>query len=146
MKVALFFAILFASCTTPSLITPRIKALESMSDIYRPNSYLATVVDVYDGDSYTLMVDLGLGLWTQQKNRMAEIDTPELRGEDRKKGKAARDYVRKLILGKTVIVETDQDKKGKYGRLLTWVYFQDHEKKWVDLGQHLIKRGYAEKY
>ena len=43
--------------------------------------YKAKVIDVYDGDTITAMVDLGFYHFQQMKFRLYGIDTPEIRGE-----------------------------------------------------------------
>lgn len=56
--------------------------------------YKAVVRDVYDGDSCTVDIDLGFGIWMKgQKLRLMGIDTPELRGSEREEGLKVRDYV-----------------------------------------------------
>lgn len=43
--------------------------------------YAAQVVSVYDGDTITVDIDLGLEVWLKgQKIRLLNIDTPEVRG------------------------------------------------------------------
>ena len=69
------------------------------------------MVGVYDGDSVTLDIDLGLGIWsTGQKCRLSGIDTPEIRGEERIEGLKSKQRLCELILGKQVAVETARDK------------------------------------
>ena len=44
--------------------------------------YKANVTSVYDGDTITADIDLGLGVFIKkQKLRLSRIDAPELRGE-----------------------------------------------------------------
>lgn len=107
--------------------------------------YPAKVTAVYDGDTYTMDVDLGLGVvLVDQKIRLLFYDAPEVRGEEREQGLVVRDLVRKMILGKVVTLRTDEDKKGKYGRWLGEVIVLiDGEA--LDLGvwlldQHLVER------
>jgi len=79
--------------------------------------YNAFVTKVYDGDTITVDVDLGLGVWKRgQKIRLAGIDAPEIRGEEREAGLVSRDRLRELVLDKFVTIKTYKDKKGKYGR------------------------------
>jgi micrococcal nuclease len=111
--------------------------------------YKAHIVDVYDGDTLRADIDLGFGVWIKNQSvRWLEIDTPELRGEEREEGLAARDYVRSLILDKDVILKTYKDEKGKYGRWLAEVYFIDTEIiEWNNsINEHLIQKGYAIPY
>jgi len=110
--------------------------------------YKAKIVGVYDGDTYTALVDLGFGITTQMKLRAFGIDTPEMRGDEKIEGKRVRDYVRNLILSKEVVIRTVKDKKGKYGRYLAEVFFKFYtddngEVHWVNLNQHLIERNDA---
>jgi len=127
--------------------------------------YNAKVVSVYDGDTVTLDIDLGCFTWiASEKCRLFGIDTPELRGsdEEKKAGRAARDYLRNLIpLGSTIRIKTQLDKTGKYGRLLVniFVHFseladyvplahlkllRDQESGLVDINNLLVVEGYAE--
>ena len=52
--------------------------------------YKATVTEVYDGDTITVDIDLGLNVWLKDQTlRLLGIDTPELRGEERLKAKTS---------------------------------------------------------
>ena len=111
--------------------------------------YKAHVVDVYDGDTLRADIDLGFSVWLKNQSiRWLEIDTPELRGEERPEGLKARDRVRELILDKDVILKTYKDDKGKYGRWLAEVYFIDtQELVWSNsINEQLIQEGFADPY
>lgn len=85
--------------------------------------YRAYVKAVYDGDTITVDVDLGLNTWLHdQKLRLYGINAPELRGDDRSAGLVVRDWLRERILGKTVTIKTYKDKTEKYGRWLADVW------------------------
>lgn len=84
--------------------------------------YKATVVKVYDGDTITVMIDLGLDAYRKESLRLADINAPEVRGEEREAGLISRDALREKILGKEVILKTKKDKTGKYGRYITTVF------------------------
>lgn len=87
--------------------------------------YNAYVTKVYDGDTITVDIDLGLGVWIRNQTiRLAGIDAPEIRGEEREMGLIARDRLRSLVLDKKVIIKTYKDRKGKYGRWIADVYCQ----------------------
>lgn len=80
--------------------------------------YPGRVVAVYDGDTYTVDVDLGLGVsLTAQKIRLVGVDTPELRGAERPEGLRVRDLVRSRLLDREVLLALDGS-RGKYGRWL----------------------------
>ncbi len=82
-------------------------------------SYKAVVRSVYDGDTCTVDIDLGLGTWVHgEKIRLYRINAPEVRGVERPAGLKARDFLRSLIDGKEIFIQTIKDRKGKYGRYL----------------------------
>ena len=85
-------------------------------------TYEAKIISVYDGDTVTALVDLGFHVKLEMKLRLAGIDAPEVRGPERPKGLASRDFLRKLILGKTVTIITKKDSQEKYGRYLANIY------------------------
>ena len=104
--------------------------------------YKAHVTDVYDGDTITVDIDLGLNTWIKDvKLRLARIDTPEIRGDEREEGLRVRDYVRDMILDKDVIIQTFKDKTGKYGRYIVEVLIDE-----TNLNDHLLENGMAEEY
>lgn len=102
-------------------------------------TYRGSVVDVYDGDTITVMVDLGFHTYRLEKLRIADIDAPEVRGLERPEGLESRDYLRDLILGKEVDIQTIKDKKGKYGRYIAVVTTQDGR----DVASEMCKAGMA---
>ena len=109
--------------------------------------YDAQIVDVYDGDTVTALVDLGFHVYTNQKLRLYGIDTPEIRGKERAEGLLSRDIVREAILNKKVVIKTAKDKQGKYGRYLATIFVDmDQDDILDDLNQWLVDNGYAEKY
>ena len=102
--------------------------------------YEANVNEVYDGDTITVDIDLGLGTWVHsEKLRLHRINAPEVRGESRPQGIASRDWLREQILGKEVIVQTIKDKKGKYGRYLAEVWLEGQ-----NVNDLLVENGFAE--
>jgi micrococcal nuclease len=108
-------------------------------------SYKAIVVSVYDGDSVTMDIDLGLGVWKKgQKIRLLGIDAPEMRLEEREAGLISKARVVDLVLNKEVVVQTK--KTGKYGRWLGTIWFLDGENGWRNLNNLLVSEGLAEVY
>ena len=82
-------------------------------------TYRATITNVYDGD--TITADLDLGFYSHMKKvklRLWGLNAPEVRGESRAAGLAARDWLRERVKGADIIVVTFKDKQGKYGRWL----------------------------
>lgn len=103
--------------------------------------YRALVVDVYDGDTVTLKVDLGFNVSTKVKARLHGIDAPEVRGEERPEGLKARDFLRDMILNKEVTIRTHRDKQGKYGRWLVEIFADE-----LNICKELVDNGYASIY
>lgn len=111
--------------------------------------YAALVTDVYDGDTMTVELDLGLGIWRHdQKIRLWRVDTPEVRGESRQEGIRVRDMVRDLVLNKRVLLRTildkrGQDRTGKYGRLLGEVLVPNERGALINVNDLLLGLGLA---
>lgn len=104
--------------------------------------YRAYVISVYDGDTITVDIDLGFGVWLKkQKIRLARIDTPEIKGDERAMGLIARDRVRELIMDKDVTIRTKKDKKGKYGRWIAEVIYDN-----INLNDQLLQENLAKQY
>ncbi len=105
-------------------------------------TYKALVKQVSDGD--TITVDIDLGFYTtlkDQKIRLLGIDAPEVRGHQRERGLFVRRKLADLILGKSVILKTFKDKKGKYGRWLAVVYYGR-----INVNGWLLKEGLVGRY
>ena len=87
-------------------------------------TYRAIITKVYDGDTVTAEIDLGMKIWLRgERLRLWGIDRTELnRGDDRVMARKARDFLRKEVLGQKVIVKTIKDRKGKYGRYHAVIY------------------------
>jgi len=104
--------------------------------------YKAYVTGVYDGDSITVDIDLGFGIIMKDKKiRLADIDTPELRGDEKDQGIISRDWLRNKILNKHITINTIKDTSGKYGRYLAFVYYDN-----VNLNEQMLNEGLAKKY
>ena len=109
--------------------------------------YKAHVTKVYDGDTCTVNIDLGLHTWIHgEKIRLARIDAPELRGVEREQGLKSRDYLRGLILDKDIFLETKKDKKGKYGRYIGEIWITENQSEYINVNDKMVTEGYAEPY
>jgi micrococcal nuclease len=105
--------------------------------------YQGTIVRVVDGDTVDINVDLGFGVWREDRFRLygpdpdgnmglnaPEVTTPE--------GKEARDYLRRLLLpGDPVTIRTIKDHREKYGRYLAVIYRP------TNVNQLLLDTGHA---
>lgn len=120
-----------------------------MNNMY---TYKAFVTKVYDGDTITVDIDLGFGVWLKNQTiRLLGINTPEIRGEERPDGLITRNVLSEWISNKEVIISTEKDSKGKYGRWLGEIYpsgqFMCNDLDGIEsYNQRLLNEGYAEPY
>ncbi len=132
----------------------RIKTLESYVDALGQKlnliskeaellHYNAVVQSVYDGDTCRVDIDLGLGIWIRNETlRLVRINAPEMTGGDKPLGTAARDFLRELIEGQEIIIESVKDRRGKYGRYLADIWIQQAES-WINVNDALVTAGHA---
>lgn len=105
--------------------------------------YRAVVTDVYDGDTCTVDIDLGLSTWVRgEKIRLHRINAPELTGRDRRRGLAARDHLRQWLLNKPVLLQTIKDRREKYGRYLAEIWLEQ-QGRWINVNDAMIAAGHA---
>ena len=111
-------------------------------------TYHAEVLKVVDGDTVDVLIDVGFSTFRKERVRLYGINTPETRTKDLKekaRGLAAKDYLKKRIAdykGK-IIIKTELDNKGKFGRILGVLYSPDSE---INLNEELLQEGHAEEY
>ena len=113
-------------------------------------NYRAKVVDVYDGDTITIVIFNKCG-FEKHKLRMYGYDSPEMkpkldvpnREQEIIKAKAAKRYLSDIVLNN--IVEFESMGFDKYGRLLGKIYKLDYCSK-VDLNQLMIDNGHGYPY
>lgn len=126
--------------------------VDSINNLPAIESVIVQVVDVYDGDTCTVL----LKIWGEGKDesvfvlkriRLYGINSPELRTTDpqeKERGYAARDFVRTRILGKTVRLVMMG--KEKFGRYMAVLFYKDAQGKEINLNQELIEAGHAQEY
>ncbi len=107
--------------------------------------YRAFVSKVYDGDTITVDIDLGLNVNLKgEKVRLFGINAPEMRGQEKQKGKVSRDFLRSLVLKKNIYIKTIKDKKGKYGRYIAEVFVNDKlSDELINVNRLMVKKGFA---
>lgn len=106
--------------------------------------YQAVVRGVYDGDTITVDIDLGMHNWVHgEKVRLLRINAQELKGATHEAGAAARDYLRSLVEGKQIVLETYKDDKEKYGRYLAEVWVADESGHYFNINDRMVQAGQA---
>lgn len=105
--------------------------------------YNAQVLSVYDGDTFTALLDLGMSVSMKTSCRLVGLDTPEMKGKselEKALAKKAQARHAELILGKTVVLHSVAT-PDKYGRLLVDAWIGD-----VHVNQILIDEKLARPY
>lgn len=106
--------------------------------------YKAFVTKVYDGDTITVDIDLGLNIVVkEEKIRLHRINAPEVKGKEKSKGIKSRDYLAKLLLEKPIVLKTIKDKKGKFGRYIGEIYLEDLNGELKNINDLIVKEGFA---
>jgi micrococcal nuclease len=128
----------------PRLLTIFKKIYGDMMQLKQLYHYKANVAKVYDGDTITANIDLGLNVWVNnEKIRLARIDAPELRGKSRSKGLKSRDFLREILMNKIVLIQTIKDRKEKYGRYLAEVWLETSAGKFVNVNDLMAEKKFA---
>lgn len=88
-------------------------------------TYRAELVNVVDGDTIDVRLDVGFDTHIFKRLRFLGIDTWEMRGEEREKGVIAKERLESLIRSSNQLyVQTIMDGEGKYGRVLAWLWIE----------------------
>lgn len=104
--------------------------------------YRARFLYNYDGDTIDFQIDLGFDVLINIRVRLARVDTPELRGNERELGLIVKENVRKKMMNaEEIVIKTYKDRKGKYGRYIGEVIYDD-----INLSDYLLAEGLATEY
>ena len=117
-----------------------------MCDKPSPYSYrVKSIKKIIDGATFDCILDLGFDVLLEARVRMMGIDTPESRTrdlEEKKFGLLAKEYLIMKLEAEDIIVTTEVDnEKGKFGRILGWVWADD-----VNINQQMIDENMAVAY
>lgn len=108
-----------------------------------PYTYRAKFVDLYDGDTCTLDIDLGFGMTYRANCRLFGINTPELRGETREAGMRARDAAKAMLEGHDWLMVKTHKGQEKFGRWLAEISTPDST---ATVNDRLVSQGHAVEY
>lgn len=106
--------------------------------------YHAELIKVVDGDTVDLKVDQGFHSYTHIRFRLNGIDAPELRGEEKQAGLAAKAFLIETLT-KANAIEVESTKTGKWGRWLADIYIE-YEGMSVSVNELMITSGHAKPY
>ena len=110
-----------------------------------PHIYRADITRVVDGDTCDVTLHLGFDILYKGRVRLTGIDTPESRTrdlEEKKYGLAAKEFLKKWTGAGHLVLRTFKDGKGKYGRILGQIWYEDTH----NINQLLIDNHHAVAY
>lgn len=116
--------------------------------VYPYNTYRAICKEVYDGDTYTMLVDLGFYTYAIIRVREKAINAPEVKSKDlaeKAAGFKARDRAAELILNKPCVIVTDKDAMS-FDRWIAETSYFGADGSLIKLGQQLLDEKLAEPY
>ena len=125
-----------------SYCIPRLRVPKMVNDITTVQPGYYKVTDVSDGDTFVVVMDSH-----EEKVRLIGVDTPETvkpNSPTECYGKAASDFTKQLLNGKTVRLEADpiNQNRDRYDRLLRYAYLENG----TLLNAALISQGYGFAY
>ena len=156
MKCLIVFLvlILLAGCSTeitevdcPAAIEQEVSITNE--EVITMYEYKADIIRVIDGDTVVMNIDLGFGIRFQETVRLAGINTPEIFGvkkdsDEYKKGIEAKTLVENLLRDSSIMIQTEKDKKGKYGRYIATIIIKGIDGD-INLNERLVTENLAEK-
>jgi micrococcal nuclease len=106
------------------------------------------LINVVDGDTIDVEIDLGFDISITKRVRLAGIDTPESRTSDKYEkslGLESKAHLKqKLANAQTIVIRTEKpDSSEKYGRVLGWLFVDNEE---TSFNETMIATGYAWSY
>lgn len=111
--------------------------------------YRVEIKRVVDGDTVDVDIDLGFGIWMKNERiRLYGIDTPESRTrdlEEKKYGLAAKMFLENMLDDTKIIMKTNKDAEGKFGRILGSFWRTTN---YVDqsINDYLVEKHHAVRY
>ena len=117
-------------------------------------TYNVRIVDVVDGDTVKVDIDMGFSMWMMNQNiRLLGIDAPESRTKDlveKKFGLLTKSIVEQYLpIGSMQQMVTTKEGRGKFGRILGEFLVNQPELSTptrFNLNRYLVDNHYAVKY
>lgn len=115
-------------------------------------TYNCKILNVVDGDTIDIELDLGFTIRVKERVRLLGIDTPEVFGKDAEPaGQTASQFTkswiasRQALLGRFVYESIKYNSKDKYGRSLGIISWFDQSNNKEILNDDLVAEGQAKK-
>jgi micrococcal nuclease len=108
---------------------------------------------VVDGDTVDGVIDLGFGIFAHKRIRLLGIDAPETRLQSKIKDKnkrllekeaglRAKARLVEMLSHEEILIRTQLDKNGKFGRVLGTLLTKEGE----NINKLLLSQGYVKEY
>ncbi len=94
-------------------------------------------IKTIDGDTIDVIIDFGFNLTQTHRLRFFGINAPETRGPEREEGLKSKAWLKDLIEGKRIKIQTY--KRGKYGRIVADIIFKRR-----NINKRMVEEGLAE--
>lgn len=101
------------------------------------------VVNVVDGDTIDVDMELGFYVTIRQRFRLLRINCPEKYGETKEQGLQAKSYTESKLLGKEIIFQST--KTDSFKRWLAEVWYTEDGNE-INISDELLANGLATKY
>lgn len=102
------------------------------------------VVNVVDGDTVDVDIDMGFYSTMRQRFRLLRINTPEIYGEEKPQGLVAKAFTQNALLGKEVVFQTT--KTDSFKRWLAEIWYVDEAGNQLNISDVLLNNRLAEPY
>ena len=99
------------------------------------------VINVVDGDTIDLQVDLGFYITTNQRFRLLRINCPEKFGPTKADGLISKAFTKSKLLNKEVVCKSF--KTDSFGRWLAEVWYIDETGNEININDELLKNSLA---
>lgn len=112
--------------------------------------FAGRVERVVDGDTFDITCDLGFSVYHRVRVRLRGVDTPEVYGPNAcEEGRQVSEYVKGLLEGKVVVIQTYKNAPSSFNRWEADVFFDllkedgSVEKPMANLAEHLVANNLA---
>ncbi len=157
------FLLKFDCCHSDCLVDSALEDIdiEKISPFYKGKRIRARCIDVYDGDTFTVVhfighvpVEISIRIHGINAAEMKQPkDLPEeVRQREKAKAERAKAYLEEMILNKIITIQCIEKRngKGKFGRPLAKVEVRIPGKwcfsKTINIAEQMLKKGLAEAY
>lgn len=108
--------------------------------------YKAYVTRVYSGHHCRVDIDLGMDIWKRAQDIEFNLfRSPEIKPGDNDPGTTARDFLRKLILDKEVLIRSIKDRSTDQDRFFVEMMVVTQKGEPINVCDTLVAAGHAER-